>query len=260
MNKDLLTRHISDIQDKQLIKGVLDLYEQTCATHKIRHTKFLYPYQIDYCKNILCSLDEVSHQASSLNDDPERQIIYFFPNYIDPADIESALSILRIEPDRNGEKLAHGDFLGAILATGISRNCVGDILFSNNIAYAVILKSVESLLLTNLARVGNSNVSVCAVESLPPRENAFSERVITVASLRLDGIVASIINGSRTKSQALIRNGTVKINSQEIKNNAKSVNFKDRITIRGVGKFVIDELLSETKKNRYRIRILKYEN
>lgn len=63
---------------------------------------------------------------------------------------------------------------------------------------------------------------------------------------------------SRTKANEVITAGRVFINGENILKNSKSINVGDIITVRGKGRFKIDEIQGTTKKERLVLKVLKY--
>lgn len=260
MNKDLLTSHIKDIELKQSIKKVLSVCEQAMNSYTVRHTKFLTPNQIDLVKNILTRFYDIKFEFCSLNEMPERQIAYFYPPYMEFEEVENVLSAVKIEPNNKDAELNHRDYLGSILSLGVDRENIGDIVFDKDIAYVPVVKPMDVFLQHNLQKIKNTKVSVSVQENLPRTEIEFEERMINVPSMRLDAVVSGVLKLSREKAQNIIQSGLVRVNFEETKNNSKQVEEKTILSIRGFGKYKIDEFISETKKKRLLLKILKYSN
>ena len=86
----------------------------------------------------------------------------------------------------------------------------------------------------------------------------FKEFSDTVASERLDCIVASLAGCSRKLAAELIEGKMVFVNSVCTDKTVKTVKNGDKITIRGKGKFIIESLDGRTKKDRLIINAKKY--
>jgi len=63
---------------------------------------------------------------------------------------------------------------------------------------------------------------------------------------------------SRTKANEVVIAGRVFVNGENILKNSKSINVGDIITVRGKGRFEIDEIQGTTKKERIVLKVLKY--
>ena len=86
----------------------------------------------------------------------------------------------------------------------------------------------------------------------------FTELKTTVASLRIDAIISSCYGISREESNIIIKNGKVNLNYKEVQSASKQVKEGDLISVRGFGRFILESILGETRKDRIRIVIKKY--
>jgi RNA-binding protein YlmH len=80
----------------------------------------------------------------------------------------------------------------------------------------------------------------------------------TVASERLDCVVASLCNLSRERAQNLIRAGLVEFNYETAQKTDVKCAADDIISARGYGKFVIRSISEQTRKGRLRLLADKY--
>ena len=86
----------------------------------------------------------------------------------------------------------------------------------------------------------------------------FKETKIIVTSLRLDCIVSALLNQSRTKAVAYIKDGAVKLNYSIEDEANKKVEIKDLISIKGFGRYVLEDTIGLTKSDRITLLIKKY--
>ena len=89
-------------------------------------------------------------------------------------------------------------------------------------------------------------------------EKKFEDIKLITSSLRLDNIVSELARTSRNKANEIIEQERVLINYEQESKNTKLVKEKDVVTIRGKGKFIIDEVIGNTKKGNYIIMVKKY--
>lgn len=109
---------------------------------------------------------------------------------------------------RERDKLSHRDILGAILAAGLQRSVVGDVLVAEEYAVVFCLDTAEDII-ADLVKIGKAGVRAerGVTRELPA---ARFERIdAAVSSLRLDCIVGACTNISREKSASLIKSGQV---------------------------------------------------
>lgn len=152
----------------------------------------------------------------------------------------------------------HRDVLGSVLALGLTREPVGDILMSENGFRIFVSERIADFVKTELKRVGRMKAEFKETEEaffLEPRFEALTD---TVASLRLDSVVASIANLSRSDAVSLIERGYVSINHLTVEKTTLIVEEGDVISVRGKGKFRIDDTGKITKKGRTVLSYSKY--
>lgn len=155
------------------------------------------------------------------------------------------------------DKLSHRDFLGALMALGISRETVGDILIEDGRAVVFVADDVANFVFTQIKKIGNVGVGLnwdyC--EPLPGNSSKQASSV-TIASTRIDCVVAAICGMSRGQAAQKIADGEVLINSISIVKPTVNVKPDDKVTIRKKGKYDIKSCDEFSKKGRI---ILKYD-
>ena len=160
---------------------------------------------------------------------------------------------------RECDALSHRDFLGALMSLGLTRETVGVILVEKGRAVAFLSSDIADYVLSQLDKIARVGVKVEKGYSMPlPNMSGFEEITDTVASPRLDCVVASLSKSSRAQAEEFILNGFVSVNSVCVTKTVKTVNEGDKITIRRKGKFLIESLAQKTKKNRVILIAKKY--
>lgn len=152
-------------------------------------------------------------------------------------------------------------YLGGLIKLGVKREKIGDIIVHDNGADVIVLKEITKFLLLHLQelnRFKNSDINVINVKDTFIKEQEFNEFKIIVSSLRLDNIVSELAKTSRNKANNIIDEERVFVNYENELKSTKAVNENDIITIRGIGKFVINEIAGNTKSGRYVIIVKKY--
>jgi RNA-binding protein YlmH len=160
---------------------------------------------------------------------------------------------------RKTDKLSHRDFLGSILGLGLKREAIGDILIEEGRAIVFCLEEIADFILNQLTKVGRTGVKLKEgfTEPLPLRDNLLEFRD-TIASNRLDCVVASLCKTSRSLAFVKINEGLVSLNSVPCEKPTKSVFDGDIIAVRGYGKFIIESVSGITKKQRIILKYKKY--
>lgn len=160
---------------------------------------------------------------------------------------------------RKTDELKHRDFLGSLMALGITRESVGDILIENGRTVAFVTDEIKDYIVTQVTKIGRVGVVCESGYTLPlPLSDTLADFSDTVSSLRLDCVVSALGGFSRSAASELIQNGLVMLNSEVCEKPVKTVSEGDILNIRGKGKFIIGSLDSRTKKNRIIIKFQKY--
>ncbi len=156
---------------------------------------------------------------------------------------------------------SHRDILGSVLSLGVKRETMGDIYLpeNGNCGYICMTPIAAQYVCDTLDFVARDKVkcSVISVSELPLIERKFSVISGTVASERLDCVVALATRASREKSKSLIVSGRVNVNHEPVLKADFSVENGDVLSIRGLGRFVVAEIGGLTKKGRSRTIIHK---
>lgn len=185
----------------------------------------------------------------------ERRVISFNNLY----ETEYPIVMLLVESNSNFTELTHRDYLGSILSLGIEREKLGDIVIKGNKAYVPVMDDIWSYIYNNLTTIGRTPVKVSIIENYDdvPRVQ-FQEDVIIVSSLRIDNFICKLAKVSRGKAIELIDSGKVLVDYGKIKNKSQEISKDTRITIRGIGKFIVGDIIGETKSGKQRVIIKKY--
>ncbi|MCI9304123.1 YlmH/Sll1252 family protein [Clostridium sp.] len=193
-------------------------------------------------------------EAKGAFEECDRRILSFNNIY----SIPFPYKIIRINNKSKFNNLSHKDYLGAIMALGIEREKLGDLRVIDNSAIVPVYDEVANYILYELKNVGKAPVSIEEItEDNLPISN-FLEGVIIVPSLRLDNIVSKLANISRGKAVDIIDSGKVLIDYSKSIDKSKEVKDGQRVTISGVGKFIIREIVGNTKSGRYKVKMNKF--
>ena len=192
--------------------------------------------------------------------DSERQMAAFLPDALYYTHFYP-IQILTIEPlqKKFAESLTHRDYLGAVLNLGIERSKIGDIIVMEQCAYLFVHESLADFICSDLTRIRHTSVMVTKKDaedfSYTPK---YEEITGTVASVRLDSLLSLAFNSSRSKLVALIEGGKVFTNGKLMTTNSYQVKEGDIISVRQMGRFKYNGILSQTKKGRYYVSLYKY--
>ena len=160
---------------------------------------------------------------------------------------------------RRADSLSHRDFLGALMSLQIKREMIGDILPGVGQCVLFAHENAAPLILSEIGQIGRVGVKAQRgfdpAALTPPR---FEEREITLASLRLDAVVAALTGCSRESAASLVKGGGVQLNYVGNIPGSRQVSEGDVLSVRGYGKYRIAGLLGETRRGRRKLQVFKY--
>lgn len=191
-------------------------------------------------------------------EDAERTVVIFLPDYA-KLEEHNPLALLRITQDGYKE-LSHRDYLGSLIGLGIKREMIGDILVRKDGADVIITKDIGNFLLYNYGKAGRVylNVEILPMEDIIIPEARFEEKKDTVASMRLDNVIASAFSLSRGRAAEAINSGIVFLNGLQCEKTDRLVKEGDKLVLRGKGKAKLKTVGGTTRKDRIFIVIEKY--
>ena len=193
-------------------------------------------------------------------EDAERRILLCLPEYMEEEDA-GALTVVRASIARpGGRKLTHRDYLGSLMGAGIKREIIGDILVREDGADIIALAEMAPYLMTEYHKAGRTELSLeehALEELILPQQQAKQVRD-TVASPRLDSIVASAFGLSRAKAAAAVTSGMVLLNHVETLKPDAAVEEGDLINLRKNGRVRITGIGGHSRKGRVYVEMEIY--
>lgn len=160
----------------------------------------------DYCRR----LSTVQWVAWGGYPQAERVRVALAPAAMSLSTADVPLALLGIQGNFLFDPASHRDFLGAILATGIVRDKVGDLLvLGERGAQVIVVPELADFLCAHLTQVRSVPVTVSRLDwsELRVPEPRTKELTTVEASLRLDALASAGFGLSRTKMVAWIKQG-----------------------------------------------------
>jgi len=243
--------------ERMLVRRIGELARAVRARGGARHTSFLNDREQELARAALSPLSFEQYVLDGGYPQAERCVLCLYEGQ-PPED--PLVECLRIEIPHAENPLTHRDYLGALLSLGIKRECIGDILPCEGGAYVFALPRIAPLLMEDLVSVGRYAARVCAAadgSKLPPLPSP-EEKTATVASLRLDAVLAAMLHVSRADAVRLIQGGAVEINHVPTASPHSEVYENDKFSIRGYGKYRLCGIGALSRKGRTFVSYLEY--
>ena len=228
----------------------LDLARNAYFKNIVTYSMFLNLNEQAIFETIQKDLPNIRYVMFGGYSEAERKIVCFYCDNIPEFDI---LEYIKVSPvnKKFADELTHRDFLGALMNLGIERHMVGDICIVDNTAHIITFKSMSETIISELTTVKHTKV-VLERESADELKavNRVEYKKINIPSERLDSIIGSIYNISRSKVNLYIDAGKVFINSKQCFSHSAKIKDGDIITVRGLGRARFLGISALSKKGR----------
>lgn len=265
MDRTVINKYKNE-KDRLLISKLIDKIKFCETKNKIQTTDFLDQMEQKLIENFLKSQKVTNYFYAGGLEEAERKMLIIYPeklrNIIYDIDLNEYIRTIRITlPNEMKGEYSHRNYLGGLMKLGIAREKVGDILVDENGADILIMPEVEKFLLNNipsLTRFSKSRIEKLNLDELRKIEIKKEIIKITVSSMRIDNVVAELARCSRGKANEILEQERVLVNYEIIKKSSKEVKENDIITIRGKGRFIIKNIVGNTRKGRIFLEIEKF--
>lgn len=262
--KELLDRCARSGEERVLLARVLDKLEQTHSRGVPAHTPFLSPGEGACVADLLNAWGRPRHLFWGGYTGAERTVCAFLPDWQEAedflADPEGPLAAVEAVFPQNAS-LGHRDILGALMGMGLTREKLGDILLPDaGRCQVAVLRETLPILLSQWESAGRWRLEVkeISLSQLVPRPAQVKIIRDTVATPRLDAVLAAGFSMSRAKAAACISAGKAAVNHRECLKGDRLVGEGDVLTCRGLGKCVVKEVPGQSKKGRTMLVLERY--
>ena len=248
-------------EETLIMRRAEDLYRSALQRGQARFSGFLSDRQQVLCKAALDKLRCDFYSFDGGYPEAQRRMLCFTFE----EDEVSPLCFVKITASSlSTQTLTHQDYLGALMGLSVERECLGDVLIlpgTPQVAYVAVQERMAGFLERELTEVGRNTVktTVCSREEVEWGKMPQPEvKTATVSSLRLDSVLAAMLNTSRGLACELIKAGRVEI-GHVLQSNAHAPVYEgDIFSIRGKGKFQLKAIGGRSRKDRIFIEFFKY--
>lgn len=248
-------------EDKILLAKIWDKIQSGMTKNIPSWCNFLSPRELDMTRYLFGRQNGLYDFGGY--DDAERRMLIYLPEYLSEnwlLEDDSPIACLRAT-FYEADTPTHRDFLGALMGIGISRDSVGDICVGKGSCDFFVTAQIAPYLLQNFTSAGRTRLKL---EQVPLRSANIPEPEIqeirdTLASIRLDSIIASGFRISRSAAAQAVATGKVSINGLLFDKPDKPVTENATISLRGGGKIKLAAINGETKKGRISVVIHRYK-
>lgn len=239
--------------EKRLVLHLDDIADLSVKYSKPYFSGFLNERQAELCRAVMQRKGVSSYCFWGGYDGAGRVMLCVYPEYCEP-EYEDFPFVCINTKFRRIDELSHRDFLGSLMALGIKRETVGDIVVQEGIASFFVTSDLEQYVRSQIRKIGRVGITFCSdTADFNAVTRDFEEKVGVVSSLRIDSVVSAAANLSRSKAQKAVLSGLVAKNFEITYNTDCRVCSGDKISVRGYGKFIVQFDGSVSKRGKYRI-------
>ncbi|MGT2887019.1 RNA-binding protein [Streptococcus didelphis] len=241
------------------IEKMSDFVERVENNYALQVTDFLNPRQMEILK-VLVATSKLQYFSSADFYHTEYGRVIIAPDYYSLNQDDFDLALVEISYNSKFNRISHSQILGTLLnELGIKRSLLGDILVQEGYAQIMISCNLLSYFLGNITKIARASVQL---REIPLSKIALSETQentidITLSSLRLDRVMASVLKLSRSQAIKLLESDKVKVNYGTVRRTSDSLSIGDLVSVRGFGRFKLLEDNGFTKNGKYKLKFSK---
>ncbi len=273
---------MSELPNEALIR-LLSHIRELCgraARGAFTYTAFLTPREAKHARAML-TREGQGHRIRAWGGyrEAERVCLLFFPDYIvdmmekkdfslcSTAELLTMIGeedpVVALDIKGSGYRpLSHRNLLGSLLSLGVEREVLGDIAVDETSHRATVFctRRMFPFFLSSVERIGGDVVRLSETKISPDFDGGrrYLSLRDTIASPRLDCIVAALCNLSREAAATAIRSGLVELDYECEERPDHLISPPAVLSVRGKGKFVLKEIGAPTKKGRLPLLAEKY--
>jgi RNA-binding protein YlmH len=247
--------------EKSFVDRASEWVDRAAERHEMKRTDFLDPRQAHILFVLANRHPDVQVMLNGGSAHAERKKAFVAPDYKTLDDEDIGIVVLDISSeDRRIAELDHGDYLGALLGLGIKRDKIGDLHVSEEGCHALIAEEIGDFLIGHMKQAHRIDVivSIRPLSALREVISKLEEQVLSVASMRLDGVASDVFRLSRTKIIAPIKAGHCRVSWKPVEDPSFQLKTGDIVSMKGFGRFKVIEVEGVSKSGRIRVRIGKF--
>ena len=183
----------------------------------------------------------------------ERQMLRFGSEETCGYEVPFPIQCLKIAPlsAKFAEPLTHRDYLGSLMALGMERETMGDIVVRKDGAYLFCEERIAPYIMEHFVQARHTSLSCEIVDSLPEGALFETKRLsVQLASQRVDALIAHVFKMSRGDAQDLFPAGKVFVSGRLCESPGYTPKPGDIISVRGFGRMKYMGIESLSKKGK----------
>lgn len=156
--------------------------------------------------------------------------------------------------------VSHRDLLGAFMALGLTRSCIGDIIISGEDIFLFAHDATASHIADAMTSAGKASLDFRVLDAVPQMPEPVGSRFsAVVGSLRHDAVLAAAYRLSRSEAADVIRAGLAKVNHIPCERVDIQLSEGTLLSVKGKGRVKLVSVDGFTRKQRIGITFFRYE-
>lgn len=260
MDRNNIEKIAKNSEDRVLLAKLWDKINAGMRKNISANTCFLSPRELEMARFLFGQAEGLYcfggyHEA-------ERKMLVYLPDYLEESALfgeDSPLVCLRAT-FFEGDTPSHRDFLGALMGAGIARETVGDICVGKGSCDFFVTAEIAPYIEQNFLSAGRTKprLTRISLDSVSIAEPETKEIRDTLASVRLDSVIAAGFRMGRSAAAGYVTAGKVSIDGLPCEKPDKSLIEGAKISVRGLGKIRLANVGGQTKKGRISVTIHRY--
>ena len=260
MDRSNIEKIAQNAEDRLLLAKVWDKIHAGIRRNIPSNTCFLSPRELEMTRYLFGDVPGLHSFGGYV--DAERKMLVYLPDYLEESSLmdEDSPVICLHAQFYEGDSPSHRDFLGALMGAGIARETLGDICVGPGFCDFFVTTEIAPYLLQNFTSAGRTKLHLTQIPlqnaSIPQPET--KQIRDTLASLRLDSVIASGFRVGRSLAAQYVTQGKAAIDGLPCEKPDKAVAEGAKISVRGLGKIRLTTIGNRTKKDRISVIIDRY--
>lgn len=244
-------------EEGAFIDQVQDWLQQASGEYRPVLTDFANPRQVYIAQTLVNQVDDVKLAHWGGYPRAEMQRLLFYPAYFEPTAADFNLALLAVAYPVKFMELHHRQVMGTLISEGLERTVFGDILRQEQRFQVVVKQELAPFIRQEITHVGKARVKFVPVDfaAVLTPDVDWEPLQTTVASLRLDAVVAAGFNYSRNRAKQTIEKGLVRVNWETIDRPDYELDEYDLLSVRHAGRLRLQAVGNRNRKDKLRVEM-----
>lgn len=250
--------------EASFIDQVLNWKDQVEQQYITKYSDFLDPREQYIFENIIGQDEQYQLEFFGGIENAERKQAILAPFYEIIEKDSFPITVLTANFPAKFVTIEHRDVLGAFISLGLLRKKLGDVSIDleTGTIQLIVSSDISDFIIAQFNSIKNANVQfkpVPLTEAIETKDEWINQET-TVSSLRLDVVLKHFYRFSRSQAAESIKKGFVKVNFKTVEDPAFLVEAGDMLSCRGKGRSRLNHLITQTKKQKWRVEFSKLKN